>query len=395
MLKHTLTNLLESWRRSVLCGVGVAIAAVAIVLLVSLGLGVQKDITGQVDDLGTGILVVVPGKVELSMGFNPNITGKSFLTDQSARDVSKVQGISKVAKFSFAGGYISHNGKDAFPFLIATSPAWFQINKLKVSEGHPFTDSNEKDNVCVIGSVAKQELFGDAPAVGKSVVINEKEYEIVAVTQESKADKSMFSAQSLSNVVYIPLAAVQQNEKNVQIDRIFAQVDPTIDPKSIIKDVEQNLLLTLNKNQFSVLTEEDLLSLIYQVMGILATLVIGLTSIALLVGGVGIMTVMLLSVGERTKEIGVRKALGASQADIFKQFLTEATVISLGGVVTGTLVSLVICQIIAATTVIKPLVTWQTILLTFAVGIGVGIVFGLIPAIRASRLNPVEALRLE
>ena len=389
-------NLKESWQRSVLCGIGVAVASIAIVLLVSIGLGVQKDVSGQIDDFGTGVLIVLPGKMNLNMGsFNPNFAGKSYLTEQYAQDVSQVKVVQRTALFSFVGGYITYQEKDTYPLLLAASPEWFDIHKVDLSEGNVYTKQDENENICVIGSVAAEELFAQESALGKTVTINEQDYKIVGVTQETKAENSMFSTQSLANVVYIPVQALKKHDPNIQIDRIFAQVDPNINPDQIIKDVETALSKTLNERQFSVLTQEDLLQLIHQVMGILGTLVIGLTSIALFVGGVGIMTVMLLSVGERKKEIGVRLATGAKRKDIFQQFLIESSVIGFFGVTAGLVVSVIVCSILAATTNIKPLVTPQTVGMTFAVGLGVGIIFGLIPAVKASRLDPVAALRLE
>lgn len=390
-----LRSLQESWKRALLCGVGVAIASVAIVLLVSIGLGVQKDVTSQVDGFGASMLIVVPGKINLSMGFNPNFAGKSFLTDQAAKDVAEAKGVVRTSVFSFVGGYISYGKNDAYPLLLATEPAWFQMYKTQIAEGKFFTKDQETQDVCVIGSVAKEDLFGDQDPIGKKVTINNRPYTVVGVTEDKKAENSLFSMQSFANVVYLPIRALQSHEENVQIDRIFAQVDNKIDPKTVIGNVDLALKKTLNEKQFSVLTQEDLLKLIYQVMGILGTLVVGLTSIALFVGGVGIMTVMLLSVGERNKEIGIRLAVGARRRDIFRQFLVESSIIGFVGVVAGLVVSLIVCAILASTTNIKPLVTPGTVFMTFTVGLGVGLIFGIVPAAKAAKLDPVAALRLE
>lgn len=371
--------------------IGVSVASLAIVLLVSIGLGVQKDITGQVEDLGAGILIVVPGKVNFGT-FNPNIGGQSFLSDEAAADVAKVDGVKSVARWTFAGGGIEAGEKESYPIIIATTPNWFQIKPNDMASGQPFVGNSDE---CLLGSVAAIDLFGTVEATGKSVNINGREYTVSGVIEDSKAESSPFSMFSMANVAYIPLEAVRQSQANTQIDRIIIQVDPAREPEALVESVNKALAKTLTELQFSVLTQEDLLGLIYQVLGILATLVIGLTSIALVVGGLGIMTVMLMSVGERTAEIGVRMAVGADKKAIFRHFLAEAATIGVIGVTLGLIAGLIVNEILRNTTSIKPLVTPGTIILTVAVGLGLGCVFGIVPAAKAARLHPVEALRRE
>ena len=264
-----------------------------------------------------------------------------------------------------------------------------------LKEGQYFTAKDDGQRVCVLGSIAADQIFPESSPIGQPVTINGETYTVSGVIQDKNAESSPFSAFSLVNVVYIPLNTIRKYEDNVQVDRLLIQIDNSVDPKALIPEINTALLKSLEDTQFSVLTQEDLLKLVFDVLGILGTLVVGLTSIALAVGGLGIMTVMLMSVGERTKEIGVRKAVGASRKQIFNQFLVESAIIGLAGVVLGLLISLVVIQIIASTTTIKPLVTPGTLILTFAVGIGLGSLFGILPAIKAARLDPVECLRNE
>jgi putative ABC transport system permease protein len=393
-MRAILQSLLENARSTLLSMVGVAVGSIAILLLISIGLGVQKDITGQIDDLGADLLIVVPGKVDLG-SFNPNLGGKSFLSDQNAKDLQQLPGITRVAQFSFAGGGIQAGELDAYPVIVASTPEWFQMHPSTLKEGAYFTAKDDGQRVCVLGSIAADQIFPDTSPIGKPVTINGETYTVSGVIQDKNAESSPFSAFSLVNVVYIPLSTVRKFEESVQVDRLLIQIDNSVEPKVLIPNINQALLKTLEDTQFSVLTQEDLLKLVFDVLGILGTLVVGLTSIALAVGGLGIMTVMLMSVGERTKEIGVRKAVGASRKQIFNQFLAESALIGLAGVILGLLVSLVVIQIIATTTSIKPLVTPATLALTFAVGIGLGSLFGILPATKAARLDPVECLRNE
>ena len=374
--------------------IGVAVGSLAILLLVSIGLGVQKDITGQIDDLGADLLIVVPGRVDLG-SFNPNLGGKSFLSEDNAKDVATLPGVKQVAQFSFAGGGIQAGELDAYPIIIAATPEWFDMQPSILAEGHYFTQQEATQKVCVVGSIAAEQIFPNQSAVGKSVTINGETYTVTGVTKDKNAESSPFSALSLVNVVYIPLDYVRSIEENVQVDRILIQIDNSVDPKTLVPQIKTTLGQRLQETQFSVLTQEDLLKLVFQVLGILGTLVVGLTSIALAVAGLGIMTVMLMSVGERTKEIGIRLAVGASRKAIFRHFLAESAIIGLAGVTVGFAFSLVIIKIIAETTSIKPLVTPETVILTFITGVGLGSLFGILPAIKASRLHPVECLRNE
>jgi putative ABC transport system permease protein len=172
-------------------------------------------------------------------------------------------------------------------------------------------------------------------------------------------------------------------------------MDPVAEPRSLIRRLEAVLGERLDRQQYQVITQEDLLGLVYKLMNILTWLLTGLTSIALFVGGVGIMTVMLMAVNERSKEIGIRKAVGARPGDVFTQFLGEAVIIALAGGAVGLVISYFVCLGLAAWTPIKPLITVSTVVLSFGVCLIVGGFFGLIPAMKASRKDPVASLRNE
>lgn len=371
------------------------VASVAILLLVSIGIGVQKDVTKQVDDLGVNLLFCLPGRVDLnSMGFNPNLGGQSWYKEEDRDRLRDVSGVKDVAIFSFAGGGIRAGEKESYPLIIAATPEWFGMHKMRLKEGSLYSRENQGD-VVVLGGVAAQELFGEQSAVGKSIEINQHTFQVIGVTEDKQAEQSLFSFQSFSNVAYYPFEVHKKISERPQIDRFIIQADYAADPVNLVPSLEAALASRLDRQQFSVLTQQDLLKVIYSLMSILSTLVIGLTSIALFVGGVGILAVMMMSVSERRKEIGVRKALGATRRDIFWQFLIEAGLIGLAGVLAGLAFSSVVAWGLAAFTRIKPEMTLGTVLLAFTVGIGVGAVSGMIPALRAARQDPVVSLRNE
>ena len=247
----------------------------------------------------------------------------------------------------------------------------------------------------MLGSIAKETLFGTSSAIGQTVLYNRRPYRVVGVTQDKKSSDSLFSMGGFENVVYFPYHALKAEIPGLQTHRIMIQTAPNVAPKLLVSRIDAVMAQRLDHQQFSVLTQEDLLGLIYQVMSILTWLLTGLTSIALVVGGVGIMAIMLMSVNERSKEIGIRKTVGARRRDIFSQFLSEAVILGASGGLAGLFLSWIAAEIFTRYTKIHPTITPGVILLSFGVCVGVGAIFGVIPATNAARKDPVAALRME
>ncbi|RYG26470.1 ABC transporter permease [bacterium] len=391
-LVFALRSLRDGWTRAILSALGVTVGASAIALLVSIALGVREDVESQVRDLGVNVLVVVPGRLD-SGTFNPNFGGASYLSEADAKSLSKLPGVVRAEPFSFVGGGIRVDEKTAAPFLAACTPGWFAMRPVVLREGRTFREG--EGDVTVLGSLAADSLFENASALGKKVTINGRSYAVVGVTQDKKQEGSLLSFGSLQNLVYVPYERLKKVQPNLQTDRIMIQARPEAEPKALIKRCEAVLGKRLDKAQFQVLTQEDLLGLIYKLMGILTWLLTGLTSIALFVGGVGIMTVMLMSVNERAKEIGVRKTVGARSQDIFLQFLFEALLLASCGGVAGLLLTVGVDKALDAYTPIHPKITLGVVALSLLTSLGVGGLFGVLPAMKAARKDPVAALRSE
>jgi putative ABC transport system permease protein len=316
----------------------------------------------------------------------------SYLQEGDATAARSVTGVIDAVPFTFVGGGIRNGKKIASSLLVATQPAWFTMRPTHFEEGRALIDTDT--NVVVIGSVAKDELFGGkGSALGRTVTINGSPYRVVGVTTDKKSEQSLFSMGSLQNLVYVPFGYFKSKVANLQVDRIMIHVQPDAEPKALIKKLDAQLSKRLDHQQFQVLTQEDLLGLVYKLMSILTWLLTGLTSIGLFVGGVGIMTVMLMSVNERSVEIGIRKAAGAKRSDIFKQFLAEAATLALLGGLVGLLFSALVCWALTVYTPVKPLITFGIVGMAVSVSLVVGCVFGLIPAMNAARKDPVGALR--
>jgi len=389
-------SLIEQRWRAALSSLGVMVGATAIVLLISIALGVQKDVTSQVEDLGVNLLIVLPGRIDDGAMLAPNLAGISYLSDADVEAVRQVPGVRTAGPLMFVGGGIqTDTARSPTTFIIAATPEWFRIRPVKLAEGRVFRLGDEGQAVCVIGSVAKDKLFHGRSAVGETVNVNGNDYRVIGVTQDKKQGENLLSMGGFENIAYIPYGYLRGRLTNPQVHRIMIQTEPEREPKSLVRAVEDALGKRLDRKTYSVLTQQDLLKLVYRLMSILTWLLTGLTSIALFVGGVGIMTVMLMSVNERSKEIGIRKTAGAKNRDIFWQFLFEALLISAIGGLVGLGFSAIACNVLAANTVIKPLITTEVVLLCFSVSIGLGCLFGILPALAAARRDPVRAMQRE
>lgn len=379
-----------------LSALGIMVGSTAIILLVSIATGVQKDISKQVTDLGVNLLIILPGRIDEGSMFSASMIGVSYLSDKDVENIKSVPGVLRAVPISFVGGGIRY-GKNSSPstLVMATKPDWFQMRNMKLASGRLFRDADSAKPVCIVGGVANKKLFPKGGGVGKQVDYNGAKYEVLGVTADAETENSLFSIGSFENVVYIPLPYMKAKLPKLQYDRIMVQTQPDKDPSSLVKAVDAKLAQRLDRESYSVLTQEDLLKLVFKLMGILTWLLTGLTSIALFVGGVGIMTVMLMSVNERFKEIGIRKTVGATRRDVFVQFLIEAVALATLGGTVGLILSYSACLALYYWTPIKPMVTVPIIVLSFVVCIGVGAVFGLIPALRAARKDPVDAMRHE
>lgn len=389
-------SLLESKGRSLLSALGIMVGATAIVLLISIAKGVQADITREVEQLGVNLVVILPARIEEGSMMAPGLMGISYLSEEDVRTVSRVDGVRKAVPLTFVGAGLSYNGKKSpTTLIIATRPDWFEMRAAKMSFGRPLNAGDATRPVCVIGSIAAKRMFEGRNVLGEKIDYNGRTYEIVGITQDRGESNSIMSMGSFENVMYIHYEFMRSIQPNMQIDRIIAQTEPAREPKSLVATLDRLLGRRLSRETYSVVTQEDLLKIVFKFMEILTWLLTGLTSIALFVGGVGILAIMLMSVNERAREIGIRKAVGAKKRDVFQQFLFEAIIVASAGGLMGLAISWAASLILSANTPIKPLITPDTVMLSFGVCIGVGAVFGLIPALRAASRDPVVSLRQE
>jgi putative ABC transport system permease protein len=272
-----------------------------------------------------------------------------------------------------------------------------KLGKQDVLRGRLMTadDYSLRAHVVVLMKGVKNALFGDEDAVGKTILIGSQEYEVIG-WYDSKKDPSIIEGPELAEVVILPLTAAEDATSQIQIHRIIATVDDSDNVESE-KTAIKNIFLSNHNNveNFTVMTQDDFLELIGSILGLITNMLAGIAAISLLVGGIGVMNIMLVSVTERTREIGLRKAVGASNIDILVQFLIEAILLAFLGGAIGIALAYVASAILEAKIGLTPSLTTASIFMAFGFTAAVGVFFGVAPAIRAARLNPIDALKYE
>ncbi len=411
VLRETLTSLSANKLRTGLTVLGIVIGVAAVIAMLSVGQGAQNSITSQINSIGTNVLYVSAGSRARfeAEGFNAvrNIKQLTLADAQAIASPLQAPSVKDVAPV-IQGGNIpaAANGQSSTTTVYGVTTSYFSIRNQKVTEGAFFNDQqvNVHSRVAIIGVDLATTLFGRTTGLtGQTILLNNQTFTIIGVL-ESAGGTSFGSA---DNQVIIPLTTARDrvvSRPGNNVDGIYVQAtnaNTVTEASSQISEIMRlRHRVAVGKEDFSVLSQQSLLTTATSITGILTAFLGGIAAISLLVGGIGIMNIMLVSVVERTREIGLRKALGARNRDIMTQFLAESSFLSLlGGVIgilLGWLISLLIGQIASSSgTALNPAVSLNAVLLATGFSIAVGLFFGIYPARRAARLEPVEALRYE
>jgi len=386
--------------RSILTALGIIIGVASVILLVSLGQGLQNYITGQFENLGANQVYILPGKVggggeggQVSFGQGPPNFAGSKLTLKMVDDLAKYGGpIKSAAAESDLPASVSYRGTSKYTTVAGISSHWSDIVNIEVDKGRPITpsDVNLSRKVAILGQSMIEDLFGNSDPIGKSVTIADNKFEVVG---EIKKIGSQSIGFDIDNFVAIPITASQQIFGQDSVQSIMVQAINSNEIESTKDIAKRYLSKQLKDDEFTVVDSSSLLDTINSVLSVVTAALGGIAAISLVVGGVGIMNIMLVSVTERTREIGLRKAVGAKQVDILTQFVIEAVTLSVLGGTVGILIgwggSLALNKFFPTS------ITFWSVALAFGVSARVGIIFGVAPAIRASKLDPIQALRYE
>ena len=385
--------------RSLLTMLGIIIGVAAVIALVSIGYGVRQQITESISSLGSNLLMVYPGAPR-TPGVRPVAGANKTIKLSDYEAVSKmdsVQAASPVASNSYLTVYMSKN----WTTTVNGANADFQyVNNWTMKSGRFITDSQieRRERVAVIGATVAKNLFGNEDPIGKDIRIHKNSFKIVGVLDE-KGSGTMGNDQD--DVIVVPYTTMMERVMGVDYLRmIYIQAKEGQDLERVQADIENILrvrhgIKNPDLDDFNVNNMASIMKAVEENTATMTLFLGAVAAISLLVGGIGIMNIMLVSVTERTREIGVRKALGATYRTIITQFLIEAVVISLVGGAIGIVVGIGASQLIATVAKLKTVVTTGPILLSFGFSMFIGLVFGLYPARKAAKLNPIDALHYE
>jgi putative ABC transport system permease protein len=386
--------------RSILTTLGIIIGVAAVIAIVALGEGASASVNSQLAGLGTNLLTIMPGSTRsggAAAGAGSSVTLTAADADAIAQNIQGLNGVSPVVSGS---AQIIYGNQNWSTRVQSVAPDYLTINDWKIAQGSAFTDQDNTNaaNVAVLGQTVVSNLFpnGQSP-IGQLVRIRNVPFTVVGVL-ESKGSNGL---QDQDDTIMIPFRTGQVRLFGANnINQIVVQVADATQINNVNSEMESLLrarhkLTTNHADDFSIRNNADIISRVSSVSDTLTMLLGGVAAVSLVVGGIGIMNIMLVSVTERTREIGIRLAIGAQPSDVLFQFLVEAVVLSLMGGIIGIMIGsgvALVLPLVAGWTTVLP---WNAIVLSFAVSAAIGMFFGIYPARKASQLDPIVALRYE
>jgi putative ABC transport system permease protein len=384
--KMAIKSILSNKLRSLLTMLGIIIGVAAVIALVALGQGATKSVKEQVQSLGTNLLTVSI----LGRGSTVTLTGAEAIAMGN-----KVDGIQYIAPASTQSASVKFNSTSVDVNVVGTNADYALVKDYKMSSGRFLAqiDLDVYQKVAVIGSSTATELFGFSSPIGEYILIQGIRYKVVGVL----AEKGSSTTGSNDEVVMIPLTSAERLFKSKGVRTIYVQAATPDKIDSVVSGLEKELSSHFrgNTNSYRVFNQSDALSTLTSVSDTLTLALAGIAGISLLVGGIGIMNIMLVSVTERTREIGIRKAIGAKKRDILIQFLIESMVLSgLGGLL-GIGIGVGAAQGASSAFHMDIVFSVNIILVAFFFSVAIGVLFGMFPANKAAKLKPIEALRFE
>lgn len=392
--------------RTSLTMLGVVIGISSVIVMVGVGQGATSSVTASISSLGSDLLIISPGASSSSSGVRSAVGSSTTLTVNDADAIaSSVSNIKAVAPVVTSNQQVVYKSANSNSRVTGTTADYATVRNLTLSSGVFISEQNvtSYSRVAVIGSSVSTALFGeDASPVGSTIKIGGVLFKVTGVVTSSGGSSST----SNDYAVYIPMTTAQRyfvgasSSTSASVSTIYAQVNSSDEVTQAQQDttaflLERHNIASSSDADFTVTTQEDLASSLSSVSSTLTVLLGAIASISLLVGGIGIMNMMLTTVTERTREIGLRKAVGAKRRDISVQFLSESVALTFLSGAVGVVLGILIAVIVTNTGLVTSDVTWQSVVLAFGICVIIGVAFGYYPASKAAKLRPIDALRYE
>ena len=406
---QALANLRAQKTRTMLTALGIVFGVGSVIGMLAIGAGAREESLRFIEQLGVRNILIESRPAASDQEMQQRRRSSQGLNDRDVRvlkaNIEDLETLS--ARRSLHPARVLPKPARDIPELYGVRPAYSIIHSLHLAEGRFFDESDDaaSASVCVLGEAAKVNLLGYDPAVGKFVKVNDDWLQVVGVLHEQIMAGSQSSGgamQDINNIVYIPLNTFQyrywdvSNNLKDDLDGVELRLKSDADSIEVAKVVTAVLNSTHhNVQDFTVTIPAALLAQQKRTQTIFTYVMVAIAAISLLVGGIGIMNIVLATVMERTREIGIRRSIGARRFDIVRQFLTESVLISVGGGLLGIAFGFFLAWLIARTAEWKTIVTTSSVVIAFGVSVLVGVVFGIYPAMKASRINPIDALRYE
>lgn len=404
-VKMAVASLRSTKWRSLFTMLGVIIGVVSVVTVVGIGDGVKNQVSGQINQLGRDLITVRPGRLSTSYnsvlgqaGLFTGLTSGATLNQQDLARVEQTPGVKVAAPLGIVNGPITVGSQqvNSIPVIATTADLPNVINQSIANGGFFSADTSAQPYVAVIGSSVAETLFHQALPLGNSFQFMGQTFFVQGIFNQFDTNPLSLST-DFNDAIFIPYTTAQQlTNNNTQPYEVLVKPNHPRQTNAVVGAITHSLSSAYqNQHPFTVLSQDQSLAATNNILNLLTRLIAGIAAISLLVGGIGIMDVMLVSVTERMHEIGIRKALGATNRQILNQFLIESTVLSLTGGIIGIILSLAIDYLLRLFTSLTPTISWLALVVATVVSLLVGVIFGSIPALKAARKDPIDALRNE